>query len=232
MIYVFAGTDSEKRQAAVSSLLEKYSEASSFRFDDLNKNPGDLYNLIGGDDLFAEMRLVIIDKLLETDFGMQVLEHLSKLSESKNIFVIIENSLGKDTVKALEKEAKDVRVFDLPKVKDDRFNIFQITDAFGARDKKNSWVLMQKALRQDIAPEEILNILIWQVKNLLLTKGAKSMKETGLSPFVHDKSLKYSNNFEAKELQGISRNLAKLYHESHLGLDLGPNLELFLLKTL
>lgn len=232
MIYAFAGTDTEKRQAAVSSLLQKYPEAPIFRFDDLNKDPADLYNLIGGDDLFAEMRLVVIDKLLETDFGVHVLENLAKLSESPNVFVIIENSLEKETLKALEKEAKDLKVFDLPKTKDDRFNIFQITDAFGARDKKSSWVLMQKALRRDISVEEILNILIWQVKNLLLAKGAKSMKETGLSPFVHDKSLKYSDNFEAEELQGISRSLAKLYHESHLGLELAPNLEIFLLKTL
>ncbi len=231
MIYAFAGTDTRKRQDAVSLLLQKYATLSVFRFDDVNKSLADLHNLFSGDDLFAEKRLVVIDGLLETDFGASVFENLSSIRESENIFVIIENSFDKEVLKAIEKESEYLKVFDLPKTKDDRFNIFQITNAFGARDKKSTWVLMQKALREDISAEEILNILIWQTKNLLLARGAKSAAETGLAPFVYQKSSSYVRNFEEKELHDISKNLATLYHESHLGLELEPNLELFILKT-
>ncbi len=231
MIYAFVGTDTEKRSAAVSAFLGK-SSGTVIRFNDTGDDPGRLHDLIGGGDLFGGGYVIVIDSILDSGFGEAVMGQLERLAESTNTFVIIETAIPKARLAEIAEVAENVAEFAAAKKKSDAFNIFSITDAFGARDKKNSWVLMQKALRQDISAEEILNILIWQVKNLLLAKGAKSMKETGLSPFVHDKSLKYSNNFEAKELEGISRDLAKLYHESHLGLDLGPNLELFLLKTL
>lgn len=91
---------------------------------------------------------------------------------------------------------------------------------------------MQKALKEGIVAEEILNILIWQTKNLLFVTRGDDMKSTGLSPFVYNKSKSYAKNFKSEELENISRELVTMFHESHLGLELEPNLEKFLLKTL
>ena len=232
MIYAFAGTDTHKRQKAVSLLLGKFGDLPISRFDDTSKDLVEFHSLVGGDDLFAQKRLVVIDQVFETDCGDRVFQSLSKVRESENIVVIIEAVFDKEVLKNLGSESEKVEVFDLPKGKEERFNIFEITDAFGARDKKSTWVLFQKALRRDISAEEVLNILIWQTKNLLSAKGENDMKKTGLSPFVYGKSSKYSRNFEEHELQDISRGLMTLYHESHLGLELAPNLELFLLRRL
>lgn len=220
-----------KKNKAVHDLLKKYEDHELFSFDDLNFNLPEFSNFIGSDDLFAKQYVVTLNNILETDFSEEVLGKLASLRDSSNVFVIVEQEIGKPIEKILGKHVEDLRVFDLPK-ENNRFNIFQITDAFGARDKKNTWVLLQKALRENISAEEVLNILIWQTKNLLFVKGESDMKRTGLSPFVFNKARSYSENFKLEELQNISRILTKLFHESHLGLPLEPNLELFLLKSL
>lgn len=232
MIYVFVGADGEKRKRALSAFLKTKNSTEVIRFDDLSTDVGALQNFIGGSDLFAKEYSVILDRAIGGSLGEQVKSRLESLSESKNIFVIVEEAIEKATLDSLKKYAEKIESFDSPKGKDDRFNIFQITDAFGARDKKGVWVLMQRALRENISSEEILNILIWQTKNLLFVKDEKDIKKTGLSPFVYNKSRRYSENFALDELQKISRKLTTLFHESHLGLDLSSNLELFVLKSL
>ncbi len=91
---------------------------------------------------------------------------------------------------------------------------------------------MQKSLNAGVVAEEILNILIWQTKNLLFVSRGDDMKSTGLSPFVYNKSKTYARNYKTEELENISREFVTMFHESHLGLELEPNLEKYLLKTL
>jgi DNA polymerase III delta subunit len=231
MLVVFSGTNHEKLSEARASLIKKYSDCDVIDLDDLNFSLEEFASLVSANNLFSKRALIFLNRLLETDASDAIISRANSLEESENIFVVVEYALSKSAEKNLVAFAKTHETFDEVK-KETRFNIFQITDAFGARDKKNSWVLLQKALREGISSEEILNILIWQVKNLLIASSAKDIKETGLAPFVFNKSKSYAKNFKNDELRNISRDLTKLFHESHLGLDLEPNLELLLLKTL
>lgn len=231
MIYVFVGTDIAKRSAAVLKFLEKV-PGSIVRFDDSSADPTRLHDLIGGSDLFGDHYVVVLDGLLDSGFGEAAMGQLERLAESTNTFVIIESSIPKSRLADITKVAEDVFEFATTKKKGESFNIFSITDAFGARDKKNTWILYQDALAAGVAPEEVLNIIIWQVKNILLAAGTRSAEETGLAPFVYTKAKGYSRNFKPEELTSMSRTLATLFHEGHLGTEVGPNLELFLLKNL
>lgn len=232
MIYVFSGNDIDKRTLSLEKLLKNFSDREVFRLDDLDFSENTLENFVSGADLFSKKFLVILDSMLETNLRDIIISKVKDLEVSDTVFIFLEKDILKDAAIALKKHAEKFEEFDLPKLKDSRFNIFQITDAFGARDKKNSWVLLQKALRDNISSEEVLNILIWQVKNLLFVKKETDAKKTGLNPFVFSKSKKYSENFQEEELNSISRDLIKLFHESHLGLNLESNLELFILKSL
>lgn len=231
MIYVFVGTDIAKRSAAALKFLEKAS-GSIVRFDDSSADPARLHDLIGGSDLFGDRYVVVLDGLLDSSFGEAVMGQLGRLAESTNTFVIIESVIPKARLADLAEVAEEVAEFAAAKKKGESFNIFSITDAFGARDKKNTWILYQDALAAGVAPEEVLNIIIWQVKNISLAASARSAGETGLAPFVFTKAKSYSRNFKPEELVDMSRTLAALFHEGHLGTEVGPNLELFLLKTL
>lgn len=232
MIYVFSGDDQNKKTKARDEILQNFLDREVFFVREDNFVLEDFQNFLVGGDLFSREYVVVFDGIISSDLGEVVLEKVKDMSKSKTVFVILENGLLKAPTDIFKKAATDFQEFDLPKTKQEKFNIFSITDAFGARDKKNTWVLTQKALRQGVSSEEILNILIWQVKNLLNVSKSTNAQDSGLAPFVYNKSKSYSKNYKAEELQEISRNLVEMFHQSHLGLDLEPNLEKFLLQTL
>ena len=53
---------------------------------------------------------------------------------------------------------EDIEKMPLDK-KGNEFNIFSLTDAVGARNKKEAWVLYQKALLAGVSAEEIFSFL-------------------------------------------------------------------------
>ena len=87
------------------------------------------------------------------------------------------------------------------------FNIFTLTDALGARDKKQAWILYQKALLAGVSPEEIFFKLFWQVKSMLTVSKVKDIRETDMKPFTFNKSKSFLKNFKDGELEKLSESL-------------------------
>ncbi|MEK7175845.1 MAG: hypothetical protein AAB695_00530, partial [Patescibacteria group bacterium] len=78
------------------------------------------------------------------------------------------------------------------------FNIFALTDAIGARKKKDAWVLYQKALASGMAAEDVFfRAVIWQVKNTLIASKTKNAGETDMKPFPYSKAKGFLKNFSA-----------------------------------
>ncbi len=231
MIHVFSGSDSVAKKKALTELINSHPDRTILYFDAESFDQDTFLGALAGADMFSAQYLVVLKDIL-TDEDLGTSEKVPQMADSETVFAIVEESLLKAETELLKPCAKTWKVMDLPKGREEKFNIFSITDAFGGRDKKSTWVLLQKAIRSGIAPEEVLNILIWQAKNLLLAKREPDVKKTGLSPFVYEKARKYSTNYTLSELENMSRNLVTLFHESHLGLEAGSNLERFLLKSL
>ncbi|MFH1473255.1 MAG: hypothetical protein ABIF06_02520 [bacterium] len=97
------------------------------------------------------------------------------------------------------------------------FNIFSLTDAFGARQKKKAWVLYQRALASGISAEEIFWKLAWQTKTLLITLKTKNMSETEMKPFPYNKAKSLLKYWKAGELEDLSERLVVGYHKTRLG---------------
>lgn len=232
MIYALIGTDLSKKKTTLNGLVTQYKDFEFITVNQFNFNNEELGNFIAGEDIFSKKYLIVLDGLLESGFTDDVLVKIEQMKDSDNIFVFKELSLLKKPTDLLKKHAKVFENFNLLKQDPGKFNIFSITDSFGSKDKKNTWVLMQKALREGVKPEDILNILIWQTKNLLMVQNSKHIIDTGLSTFVYNKTKEQARNFKNTELKDISRSLVRLFHEGHLGVDLGLNLEIFILKTL
>lgn len=109
------------------------------------------------------------------------------------------------------------------------FNIFALTDAVGARDKRNAWVLYRKALASGMVPEEVFYKVVWQVKSLLLAKNTKSADEAGMKPYPYSKAKGYLRNFKDSDLENLSQELVIGYHNSRRG---KGEMETFVEKTL
>lgn len=98
------------------------------------------------------------------------------------------------------------------------FNIWALTDAIGARKKKDAWVLYQKALASGMVPEEVFYKLVWQVKNMLLVGKTKSVTETEMKPYPYQKAKEFVRNFKPGELEKLSESIVLGYHKARRGI--------------
>lgn len=125
------------------------------------------------------------------------------------------NLFGERVDVGLKEEPEDE--IDLGEKEDKRFNIFQLTDAISARDKRNAWVIYQRALSSGMVADEIFWRVMWGVKSLLLSAKAKEVGETGLNPFVYKKAKANLRNWKTEELENLSESLVVGYHEARRG---------------
>jgi DNA polymerase III delta subunit len=240
MIYLLYGTNfkesRKKLRSILDALLKKEPNASEFHINDENFSEELLQEMISSRTLFAGRYIVVLDKVLEEKERSEiVLSNLKDISESENIFIFIEEELGKTIVSRFEKQAEKIQEFKskedgMPEVKG--FNVFSLTDALGRRDKKNLWVLYQKALMSGVEPEEMHGILLWQANAILSVKDESGLSSLKLNPFVLRKSLGFAKNFEKEEIVKLSRDLVDIYHEARRGEeDFGVSLEKFILRV-
>ncbi len=248
MLYLLYGTDfktsREKLHSMIDSLLKKKPDASFFKMDSSNFLESQLDEFISSQGLFEQKYIVQLDGLLEDaktrDF---VIDKISEISESENIFVFIEENLTKPILKKVEKVAQKIQEFGSPmegnqkfgitsggKLNLGEFNIFDLADAFGNRDRKRFWVLYQKAKIRNITDEEIHGIVNWQLRSMIIAKKSMNAEKANLKPFVYNKSLRFSKNFEQGDLRKLSAKLVSMYHNARRGLvDFDVEMEKFVL---
>lgn len=237
MLYLIYGTEKEKARDKAHELLEtlqkKRPDATVFKMDADNFDAPRFDELIYGQGLFAEKFIVFLNGISENKEAKEILmEKIEAMSEATNAFVLLEGSLDEKSLKALEKSATKVIARGTEKSgRRMEFNIFALGDALGKRDKRELWVLYQKARRAEIEPEEIHGILLWQLRSIAASLDAKSPKEAGLSPFVFQKSARFAKQFPVVDIQKTSEKLMSIYHDSHRGIhDFDIALERFILS--
>ena len=185
----------------------------------------------GAEDIFGKKYIIYLDRIFANSEAKKFFwSNLNRFTDSLNEFVLFEEKLSADDIKSLEKEGGKLTVSKKlisSNLKSD-FNIFSLADSLGERDKKNLWVLYEKALRVGKAPEEIAGTLFWQLKVMLLvSKGGG----TFLHPYVKGKTARFVKKYSVAELEKISFSLIDEYHKSRLGgLPLAQRLERFILS--
>ena len=126
----------------------------------------------------------------------------------KNIFgTVVDINLGAD-------EESELPLLDK---KGQEFNIFALTDAVGARKKKEAWILYQKALSAGVRAEEIFFKIVWQVKSMLIASRTKNVAETDMKVFPYNKAKSFLKNFKTGELEKLSENLVVGYYQARRG---------------
>jgi DNA polymerase III delta subunit len=215
MLYLIYGTSAIKRQEAKLAILKKKSikpeEVISRSGNEFSR--AELEQVSGGTSLFGDRITLSLEfPSLDEKFYDELVAVMSELVASENIIFVIERELAKDVVKAYEKGGAEVVLCDEPKaIKKNDFNLFSITDPFSMRDKKGTWLLYRDAIQAEQAPEAIIGILFWAVKNMMLKK----------------RFAKWS----VSELEAASRELVRIVHQAHAGMfEIEEELERFILK--
>jgi DNA polymerase III delta subunit len=241
MLYVLHGSDFVKRGKKLDEMVQFFlTKKPNTSFAKVNAGDFSNYSLdelAGGQGLFENKCVVVLDGIFENKETKEIiLKKLDSLGKSNNVFVINERALLKGDLAALLKHSEKIQEFLLKeKMARPEFNIFSLSDAIGARDKKRAWTLYLRALENGSEPEEIHGTIFWAVKNMALVKDAKqpTAESTGLKPFVLGKAKSSANNYSKKELNDFSSRLVSLYHDSHRGIgDFSAGLEKLILETL
>jgi DNA polymerase III delta subunit len=236
MLYVFHGTDtatsSGKMVATITAMRKKKPDASLFRIED-GKLTQDIVNeLTQSQGLFEQKYIVEIQYPFEkADTKDVFLKSLKELSESENIFLVIEGKILKADLNKIEKKSEKLFENNLDKSeKKDSFNLFGLADAVGGKDKKNSWVILQNAFKRNISPEEIHGVLWWQVKSIYSSMVGNA-KETGMKDFTYNKSKRFAEKYRIDDVEKIMNELIEMSHDAHLGeRDFKLSLEKFILN--
>ena len=234
MLFLIYGNDFEKARAKarelIADLLKKRPGAEVFRLEDEMVNASKLDELSGSQGLFQRKYIVFADNVFRSEEAKEiVLGKLKSLAESENIFIFLEDELGRGDLKELEKFAEKVQRFSGVAKKEKPFNVFSLTEMLGRRDKRGLWVLYQKALAQGLAPEGIHGVLFWQIKAMLAAVLVKSAAEAGFKPFVFQKLRAFAKNYSVPELKNLSAKMVAVYHNSRRT---GPSLDIALEKLI
>ncbi|NCN52736.1 hypothetical protein GW943_02925 [Candidatus Parcubacteria bacterium] len=218
MLYSFFGTDvvgvREKAHAFMHGREEQ--GVSSVRITPENWSTSGVEDAAGSLSLFGGEQLYIVDTPSgDKEMLEYIFENLDMLAESPNTFVLIEEGLLAAPKKKLQKYSAEAVEVTAGKV--ERFNVFALTDALSRRDKKSLWILLQQAKQNGLSEEEIIGTLFWQLKTMRLVAHSRSAEEAELKPFVYSKTKSANAKFKEEEVDLVTRELVRVYHDGHLG---------------
>lgn len=239
MLHIIHGGSNIDRVAKKESLLntlQKKGEYMLIKIDGSNFSEETMFEYGGAAGLLGERYIVLIDGALKNAEQQDILvEHAEVVAGSSNIFIFIEEKLTAPILKKLEKKGADIHSCVSRKEESkNEFNIFALADAISERNRKNAWVLLQKAFTNGIAPEEIHGVIFWQIKTLLLVVGGgadATPVSTGLKPYPFQKALRAARNFSEQELKEFIEDLTGMYHMVRIkGGELETGIERFVLS--
>ncbi len=126
------------------------------------------------------------------------------------------------------KESGEIKVEDVRNLCSGKIEakIFDLVDAIGANNKKRALLLKQQLIDQGDNEFYIFTMIIFQIRNLLkvsecLQKGKRDpfviKKETGLHPFVIQKTISNLNKFPPAKIKQIYQMIAEIDRRTKVG---------------
>ncbi|MFZ2522040.1 MAG: hypothetical protein WAX44_01785 [Minisyncoccia bacterium] len=222
MLYLIHGKDTIRARKKLHELLDfakkKRPEAELFKITTENWSDVQLEELLVSQGLFDPKYTVVLDNLFEKkEIKEFVLGKFLEMSESEQLFFMLEGVVDATSLKKIEKHAKQVQKFDLREDERGEYNIFSITSGLLERDRKKLWISYLDSIEKGSAPEEIHGIFFWQIKNMILASRSQSQTESGLSPFVYKNALSGTRKYKTEELVKMSGDLVDMTHRVRTG---------------
>ncbi len=186
MIYLFAGDDTKNKTISYEKFLKsipKNVATFSFTRNDFDENQ--IVSFYSGSGLFFGESMVVFTSIFEYEEKRDfLLSRLSQMNESTNSFVFVENTLSKDILDDFKKAGSKLNIFELPKMKKEKFDNFLLANAFGNKDKLNLWIYFRQAVDAGVVMEELSGVLFWKIKDMILKKNFSKFKEEELKSFI------------------------------------------------
>jgi hypothetical protein len=182
MLYLFFGNDSTNKLKAFESFskaIPKSTDVLSFSRNNFSKMQ--IESLYSGVSLFSAKSAIIFSNILEYEEQRDfILEKLEQMGESGNSFIFLEGKLNKPIIDAFKKARAEMNIFELPKEKMEKFDNFLVANAFGQKDKLNLWIYFRQAMDLGVGMEELVGVLFWKIKDMILKKNFGKFTEQQL----------------------------------------------------
>jgi hypothetical protein len=186
MIYLFAGDDSKKKIANYEKFIDSLgSEVEVFSISKNDFDENQIEGFYSSSGLFAKKSAIVFLNVFEKeeikDF---LLEKLEFMGSSENVFIFMEGKLNKPTLDAFREVRAELNIFELPKEKKEKYDNFILTYDFEKRDKLNLWIHFRCAMDVGVGMEELIGVLFWKGKDMLLRKNFSKFSEAELINFT------------------------------------------------
>jgi hypothetical protein len=186
MIYLFSGDDIKNKHSAYAKFIKAIPKGTeNFFISRNNFNRTQIESLYSGAGLFFAKSAAVFSNVFEREeLADFILSKLPQMAESSNDFVFLEGKLSKPITDAFKKVRAEINVFEAPKERAEKFNSFVLANAFGDKDRFNLWVYYRMALSKGVALEEMVGILFWKAKDMILKKNFGKFTEKELQNFT------------------------------------------------
>lgn len=186
MIYLFAGDDSKTKYKNYEKFIEDLpKDVASFFIGKNDFDTVQLESFYSGAGLFFSKCFVFFENVFEREDNLDfVLEKLELMAQSQNDFIFLEGKLRKSVLDAFKKARAELNVFELPKEKKEKYDNFQVAWAFADRDKLNMWIHFRRAMDVGVGMEELIGVLFWKAKDMILKKNFRKFSEKELQNFL------------------------------------------------
>ena len=214
MLYLFSGDDAKNKILSYEEFIKSVpKDTEIFKFSRNDFNQDQIESFYSGPGLFSRKSLIVFHNFFEDeeirDF---ILEKMPLMAEAENSFVFLEGKLNKTILDAFKKARAELNIFELAKNGTEKFNSFLLANAFGVKDKLNLWVYFRQAVERGVPMEELVGVLFWKIKEMILKKNF--------------------SKFSEKELKNLAAKLSYLLPETRQqGLEAEVALEQFLLEA-
>jgi hypothetical protein len=186
MLYLFSGDDAKNKILSYEKFIKSMPAGTETFF--INRNdfdPLQIESFYSGASLFSAFCAVIFQNIFECEETKNfVLDKLKLMSQSDNSFIFLEGKLNKLILDAFKKTQAELNIFLLPKEKNEKFDNFLIANAFAEKDKLNMWIYFRQAMDKGIGMEELIGVLFWKIKDMLLRKNFNKFSEKQLQTFI------------------------------------------------
>lgn len=180
MIYLFAGDDTKTKRLNYEKFLKSLSTETVF-INRNNFNRIQIESLYSGASLFSPKYSVVFEGILEYEDNRDfILDKLGLMADSVSDFIFLEGKLLKSILDTFKKSRAELNIFELPKEKKEKFDNFLVANAFSAKDKLNMWVYFRQAMDLGVGMEEIIGVLFWKIKDMILKRDFRKFSETEL----------------------------------------------------
>jgi len=186
MIYLFTGDDTKKKLDAYEKFLKTFQKGMEiFSINKNDFNPIQIESFYSGAGLFFNKCAVIFKNILEKEEANDfLLKKLDLMSESPNIFIFLEGKLKKTELEIFKKNKAEINIFELPKEKKEKYDNFLLAYDFEKRDKLNLWIHFRQAIDKGVGMEELVGVLFWKAKDMILKRSFGKFQEQELKDFT------------------------------------------------